>query len=379
VKLRKFIKIIRKNFKSKKKYNKLLKQVSKEKKAPSIDAIGKRILPSVAQEKLKNYRAYRDESVPLEKRYDLILRELSGTQTVLSQLKALPAENQSSNIKKFIIDEEQKLAELEKLKVEYEIKIREIEDSEYEEMKKGGVRVGAMMDVYYLWNFNNPTPGDIIPYKNYTNKYNDFTINLLEINVLKSYRNLDIYADIDFGEQPEQNRAVADDSIAHHLGQGFLRYKFKNDFTLTAGKFYSHFGYETPKNIENKTYSRPFYYFLICPFWHEGISITKSGVGPFGFGLYIYDRSDDRVENNRGKTYGFQANFTSEKFSSVYNLITGPEKGEAAGTSPTARSSEGNDKTIHELILTYNATSRLTFIVDALTGYNKSFTSNGKD
>lgn len=228
--------------------------------------------------------------------------------------------------------------------------------------KEDPVRFGAMIDLYYQWDFNRPRAGVSIPYKNYTNKHNDFTVNLFEVNIYKKFKNLELYADIDFGEQPEQNRPHNDDPVTHHLGQALLRYNVEDvkNLVISGGKFYSHFGYEVPKNIENRTYSRPFYFTLVCPFWHEGIALTQQGIGGhYGYGLYLYDRTDYRVENNSGKTYGGQLSYTSEKFVSAYNLITGAETAD-----------EGEKKTMHELILTYHLNSRLDLVLDLVTGKN---------
>lgn len=182
--------------------------------------------------------------------------------------------------------------------------------------------------------------------------------------------------DLDFGEMPEQNKAHNDDPITHHLGQAFLRYRFKefSDTIFTAGKFYSHFGLEVPKSIDNKTYSRPFYFTLICPFWHEGISLTKSGIGPFSVGAYFYDRTDDRVDNNAGKTLGGQVSVSKDNLSATYNIISGPEK------DSSLNSKEGNLKTIHEVILNYQLNDRVQLISDTVWGVNRGADAGtGKD
>jgi hypothetical protein len=147
-----------------------------------------------------------------------------------------------------------------------------------------------------------------------------------------------------------------------------------NDTSVTVGKFYSHFGYEVSKNIENRTYSRPFYYTLVCPFWHEGISINRSNLGPFSVSGFIYDRTDDRVDNNSGKTYGLQIGYTFEKLSATYNGISGSELNSAGS------SKEGNYKTQHEIILSYQASDRLTLITDGVIGKNEGYDEpTGKD
>jgi hypothetical protein len=373
---------LEKLIKEKAQYEKLLKQVSKSTKSSKIseDQNSRKILPSVVRQDLEKFKVWQDETLPLEKRYDLILSEMSNLYEMNGRLTGL--ETKDEEILKTIKENKTRLKQLEELKVEYEIKIREADDHEFSEQKKAGVRVGMMADIYYQWDFNKPRrttdgsgSGEIL-YKNYTNRHNDLTINLLEINVAKSYKRMDAYADIDFGEQPEQNKPNSSDPIATHLGQAFLRYRPKmfNDTSLTVGKFYSHFGYEVSKNIENRTYSRPFYYTLVCPFWHEGVSVNRSNLGPFSVSGFIYDRTDDRVDNNSGKTYGLQVGYTFEKLSATYNGISGSELNSAGGNT------EGNYKTQHEVILSYQATEKLTLITDAVIGKNEGYdVPTGKD
>lgn len=363
------------------KYKKLLNSMEKSSsKSRDIrqDPAEKKTFSTVQSDALKKLQTYKDDTVPLEKRYELIIKELSATKEFYQKLNETKTTDSAAS-QSYRTHIRAKIEDLEKLKLDYELRIIKTEQNELADMRKTGVRVGAMLDVYYQWDFNRPAKkrnDRDIPFKNYNTKHNDFTIQLAEINILKTFKNLDFYLDLDFGEMPEQNKSHSADPISHHLGQAFLRYRmpeFENT-NLTVGKFYSHFGYEVPKAVENRTYSRPFYFTMICPFWHEGISLTKTGIGPFGGGLYVYDKTDDRVENNSGKTYGLQLNYGNGNLSGIYNFITGAEQNSnavAAGSVPDSK--EGDDKTMHELILTYNLSENLTLVLDAHTGYNKNF------
>lgn len=376
--------------KEKKGYQNLLKQeqisaaraARDEKKTSKNRAeIKDKKFPTALKNELASIKNYQDESIPLEKRYDLILEELQNMYQINSKLGDLKDSEKNENVIALLNSNRQKIEELEGYKLKYEIKIRENDQNDLVEMKKSGLRIGGMFDGYYQWDFNKPARvgnnGAEIPYKNYTNRHNDFTINLAEINLYKSYKNLDFYADIDFGEQTEQNESVSADAVTHHIGQAFLRYKSKNynNLTFTAGKFYSHFGLEVPKNIENRTYSRPFYFYLICPFWHEGVSLTQSGLwdGNLGYGVYIYDKSDDRVDNDSDKTYGLQVNYAKGNFAGIYNLITGSEQNDTSGQ--TNLNQNGKKKTMHEIILTHNTTESVTLVFDAVVGNQKGYDS----
>ncbi|MGE3608219.1 MAG: porin [Bacteriovoracaceae bacterium] len=254
-----------------KKYRKLLKESKRSESQAStrkVAPINDKSFPTALKKDLENYRHFQDESIPLEKRYELLLIEIDNLNDINKKLSKLSDIEKGDSLK-LLTQNKEKLQVLNDLKLKYEIKVFESEQNEISEMKKNGVRLGVMFDGYYQWDLNRPkrvgSNNAEIPYKNYNNRHNDFTVNLMELNVYKSFKDLDFYADIDFGEQPEQNKSVGTDAVTHHIGQALLRYRPKNsnNLTFTAGKFYSHFGLEVPKNIENRTYSRPFYFTLL--------------------------------------------------------------------------------------------------------------------
>lgn len=376
----------------KKKYTKLLKDIrkSEEKKvnstpSQSTAAIKDKSLPSALKKELLDYQKFEDQSVPLETRYQLILTEINNLNDINSKIEEVETSEASPSLIELKKNNQQQLKELRILRSKYELLVLEAEKKDLDEVKKAGVRVGVMFDGYYQWDFNKPkrtgNNGNEILYRNYNNRHNDFTVNLMELNVYKSYKEIDFYADIDFGEQTEQNESVSADPVTHHIGQAFLRYKPKgmNNLTFTGGKFYSHFGLEVPKNIENRTYSRPFYFTLVCPFWHEGVSVTQSGIMEnFGYGLYVYDKTDDRVDNDSDKTYGLQLNYSKDNFSAVYNMITGSENNNLG--AQTSLNKTGDKKTMHEAIITYQASQDLTLIFDGVVGITPKYDSDtGRD
>ena len=325
-------------------------------------------IPKAVQIKADKVDEYSNELIPIHERYKILLRELANSYDILSKLREQEVISEASA--KFIESEEKRLAEMERLKLQYEIQISELEDLEIAEFKKSGLRVGAMLDLYYQYEFNRADNANPIPNRNYNRRTNDFTLSLVEINVLKSFKNLDLYADFDFGDFAEQNSAHDGNPNTHHIGQAFLRYSFP-DFdgvTLTAGKFYTHVGYEVAKAIDNKNYSRSYTFSRGGPFWHEGLAINKSGIGPFGVGLYLYDRSDAAEEDNKGKDYGAQVSFSQNNITSYLNFITGAETED-----------EGDMKRVYEYNLAWNANSDVTLAFDVIYGQEDEATTDSKD
>lgn len=350
------------------KYAKLSKQKKQPSDQLSTDPSVQKTLPKALIKKVDAQKEIGAESIPLNKRYEINQRKISTTRGILITLKSQP--HPSDTTLKFIQSEEIKLAQLEKQKVDYEIQLAEIEEAEYLEFRKSSLRVGAMLDFYYQYDFNRPDNSQPLPNRNYNRRVNDFTLNLLELNVHKSFKNVDIYADLDFGDFAEQNSAHNNDPNTHHIGQAFLRYKIPDleGVTLTAGKFYSHVGLEVAKSMDNRNYSRPYSFTRGIPFWHEGVSIYKSGLGPFGVGLYYYDMTDTALENNTGKDVGTQISFTQDEITSYFNFITGAETPD-----------EGNMRTIYEWNMLWNAKKTLAILFDITYGTEKDATTDEKD
>ncbi|MDH4469077.1 MAG: outer membrane beta-barrel protein [Bacteriovoracaceae bacterium] len=328
--------------------------------------------PSFAQKKgpggigksKKDYLSF-DSKMSLEEKDRAIIQRLLEVREEIKTLFELSTDKRPKNFQSLVAEKEVTLQKLEKAKLENELLMSENDVKALEEFKKSGVRVGMMVDFYYQYDLNTPSASRTdsqIPFKNYNSRHNDFTLQLVEINMAKSFRSIDSYVDLDFGEMSDQNNYNnTSDSVTRHIGQAFLRYNISKweGAAFTAGKFYTHFGYETPKTVDNRNYSRPTYYNLVCPFWHEGISFTKTGWGPFGFGLYVYDQTDSRVERNKDKTYGSQLNYNLEKFSATYNMITGSE---------LTTGGDHDKRTQHEMILQFRPNKRWTLVADTVTG-----------
>ncbi|MCO4754957.1 MAG: outer membrane beta-barrel protein [Bacteriovoracaceae bacterium] len=194
-----------------------------------------------------------------------------------------------------------------------------------EEAKVKDLKVGTMVDLYYLYALDRGQEGSAIENRVYDRKTNDFTMNLFELNVSGSFQKVDFYADLDFGDFADQNNSEANDGDNHNIGQAYLSYKLSDELTLTAGKMYTHVGYEVAKSIENYNYSRSFAFTLAGPFWHEGVALNYENKNGLSGGLFIYDGWDNSNENNSEKTIGTQVGYSNEKFHFLFNYINGSE------------------------------------------------------
>lgn len=242
-----------------------------------------------------------------------------------------------------------------------------------------GVIFGGVFDAYYGFNFNRPksvpSPSVALPLGNtgfryYDQYHNQFALNLAELSVKKTSGPVQFAVDFDFGEMADANAAVgtagtnsAVDEVSKHIGQATLTYSPESldGVAITVGKMYTHLGYEVAKAKDNWQYSRSYTYGFGMPVWHTGIAITFPMVKDvLSAGLFLYNGWNNLYDNNDGKTYGLQFKLTPvDKFAITYNLITGPEQAEE----------NGNFRTVNELNLLVNFSSKVQGVVEGLFGF----------
>ncbi len=243
------------------------------------------------------------------------------------------------------------------------------------------VLISGNFDGYYSYNFNRPQslvipsaessnlPASQTQFRNFDIYSNQFALNLAEISVKRSGDEVGFRVDFAFGESVDvlnrQPDTVAVDEVSKHIGQAILSYTPSRlpGFTFNFGKMFTHLGYETTKARDNWQYSRPFLYALAMPYWHFGMSASYSWIpGAFGTSLFVYNGWNSIYDNNQSKTLGAQVALTpSGSFGAYYNLISGPEQPDDTS----------HRKTIHDLVLTWRASSSLSFAADLLYGHSQ--------
>jgi hypothetical protein len=222
-------------------------------------------------------------------------------------------------------------------------------------------RLGFMFDGYYSYVSGGTQPGAAIPYRFYDANHNDFTVNLIELNASGKFGRMSYRVDLDFGDFAELNTT---DTVSKHLGQASVTYDFgeTKPITLTAGKIYTHVGFEVAKAYENINYSRAFTFSQGGPFWHEGLALNGELESGIVFGAYLYDRWDGRLDQNSGKTLGWRLGFKGQNASVYYNGIVGPEQ--------TAQNQ--NKKMVNEVNASWTVNDNLTLAADALVGHDQN-------
>ena len=80
---------------------------------------------------------------------------------------------------------------------------------------------------------------------------------------------------------------------------------------LDFGKFVTPMGAEVIETKDNWNYSRSLLFALAIPYYHAGLRATYNFSDKFAASAYLVNGWNDVVDNNHGKTIGFQAVFGS--------------------------------------------------------------------
>ena len=329
------------------KYNELLKQkkelLSKSAKKPA------------SKTQHTSYQV--DTSLSSTTQLQMILSDLSREQNNLQSFRAF--ERKGKNYQKSIVKTLRRIEEIELAKTRVEKKLSSSNRS-VATASNAGIKVGAMIDLYYLYSPEVGVETSDLSNRNYDTKHNDFTMNLLELNFSGSVGKVDFYADLDFGYFAEQNSGEAGDPNNHNIGQAFLTYNLSDITTISAGKMYTHVGYEVAKAQENWNYSRSYAFTLAGPFWHEGVAVKTSYASGYSSGLFLYDTWDGTDETNSNKTVGVQFGYSNDKLSFLLNYASGDD-----GTT------SGAGKDVIEFNTQYQVSTNVAVALNGVMGTDK--------
>ena len=259
-----------------------------------------------------------------------------------------------------------------------------------------GFQFAVNFDAYYSWNFNTPRPipprnnstqpGDSIgnstlPAGNIGTRYYDiyhnvFSLNLAELSISRTGKEVGFLLDLDFGEFADQNVYIASgqglivDEVSKHIGQAYVTFTPKGvkGLTFDFGKLPTHVGLELMKAKDNWQYSRATTFGFGGPFWHTGLHVGYA-TSPFAtINLYLYNGWNSIYDNNNAKTFGTQLRFApSDNLVIVYNLIAGAEQ----------PANSQNYKMVNEANITYTPNTKLAIAADFLTGSEQGVLADG--
>ncbi len=245
-----------------------------------------------------------------------------------------------------------------------------------------GVAMSGYVDTAYTYNFNRPDTGvgrtnrgrvfDVNP--------NSFTLHAAKLVLEKPLSDsapVGFRTDLMFGDDAEVihstglgNVVAGDNPTAFDLQQAYVavRAPVGNGLDIKLGKFITLLGAEVINSPENWNYSRSYLFGFAIPFTHTGALATYSlgELGSTSFG--IVNGWDIADENNSFKTMLGNVTLTPVKGVTLStSLITGAERA----------SDNGNDRTVLDLVATWQPLEQLTLMANYDYGHEASITHGG--
>jgi len=218
--------------------------------------------------------------------------------------------------------------------------------------------VAGTVDMYYHYNFNEPSTGSFTPLRNFDSQHNQFSFALAELALIKAPTADDrvgFRLDLDYGSVATAVNAFepGDKPTFQNIQQGYLSYlaPLGSGLTFDIGKFVTQHGAEVIEAKDNWNYSRSFLFALAIPYYHMGVRVGYSPSDKLTLGASLVNGWNNVTDNNSGKTVGLQAIVKpTASLSIVQNYMGGPEL------------TDSNDDWRHlsDTTLTYTVTDQLS-------------------
>jgi len=166
-------------------------------------------------------------------------------------------------------------------------------------------------------------------------------LNFAELSLKKKTGRATFRIDLASGEMVDQMSGGSSQSTpnpaanepTHNVTQAFVTYQATDRFSMMAGKFYTHIGFEVTRAKDNWQYSRSLL-FNYGPFWQQGVGFTYALAPEKLTGtLYVINGWDGRTsqEGNRELSLGASLNYVGiQDLTLNYNYIGGRESPVAA-------------------------------------------------
>ncbi|MCF2443865.1 porin [Dyadobacter sp. CY345] len=204
-----------------------------------------------------------------------------------------------------------------KSQLEEEKKTNTTETSKIEEVKedeegKGSFAFSGYLDSYYMANFNKPASrsnmGAASSARVFDRKSGQFSLGLVQAKVAYTNSKSEAVVDLTFGPNADYGNygnlmSPLDGSYtgtALAIKQAYFTYKFTDKFSMTAGQFGTHIGYEVIDAPANFNYSLS-NLFNNGPFYHAGLKATYAFSDKVSLMAGIVNNVDGLGDNNRKK------------------------------------------------------------------------------
>ena len=191
-----------------------------------------------------------------------------------------------------------------------------------------GVKITGSADVYYRYNFSDPTAFEALgsthygnDYTSFTNSHNSFELGMASLRGDHSFGKASATLDLGFGRRAEEfSYANPDHSTLFAIKQAYLSYAVSDKLKFTMGKWATHIGYELVDAYLNRNYSMD-YMFSFGPFSHTGIKADIGLGGKSALMLGVANNTDN-VTTTASRKYAiaqFSTGSKDDKFKAYLN------------------------------------------------------------
>ncbi len=219
--------------------------------------------------------------------------------------------------------------------------VTDLTEAKEEDVKKSAFTFSGYLDSYYSANFNKPLSRSNLGASNaraFDVKSGEFQLGLVQAKAVYTNSKSEAVMDLTFGPNANiGNYGNSFFSTSLAIKQAYFTYNFSNAFSMTAGQFGTHIGYEVIDAPVNFNYSLS-NLFNNGPFYHTGLKATYAFSGRASLMVGVVNNVDGLGDNNRKKGIISQLYFAPLTDWKVYlNFINSNEANpETDGKEPSA-------------------------------------------
>ncbi|TDB67016.1 porin [Arundinibacter roseus] len=199
------------------------------------------------------------------------------------------------------------------------------------------------LDSYYIGNFNKPASrSNQGPYyaRAFDQVAGQFQLGLVQTKMTYATDKSEAVVDLTFGPNADLGNygnaigPLGSTSMALAIKQAYFTYNFTDKFSMTAGQFGTHIGYEVIDAPVNFNYSLS-NLFNNGPFYHTGLKATYAFTDRASLMVGLVNNVDGLGDNNRKKGFISQLFLAPAENWNVYlNFINSNEANEAVPSVP---------------------------------------------
>lgn len=209
--------------------------------------------------------------------------------------------------------------------------------------KRSSIRIGGYVDLFYGFNFNQPSNG-ITNFRAFDNRHNALTLQNLALDSSFDSPYISARVAVQAGHAPNTYYAAGEPDLPGSAGAGqsdadlwrYLQQAYitghlptKTPVDIDAGLFLSPLGPENLATHQNWSYSHSPMFFAL-PFYHVGLRAGVELTEEHFLRLGVYNGWNNVVDNNKEKSMALEYAYTTERATIGAVYFTGVERPDKA-------------------------------------------------